>query len=183
MTRVYVGLGSNLGDRLANLRAAVEALAGLPGVTLGRRSQVWETRPLGPGTGPFLNAAVELLVEGVAPIDLLGHLLEIERAHGRERRERWGDRTLDLDLLCGYAEDGVELASDVAGLTLPHPGVGARDFVLRPLVDIDPALPIRGRTASEWLAALPDEDRTLLRRVEGELAGGEGSATVRRPGG
>ncbi|MFO7561106.1 MAG: 2-amino-4-hydroxy-6-hydroxymethyldihydropteridine diphosphokinase [Enhygromyxa sp.] len=198
MTRFYVGLGSNLGDRLATLRSAVAALAALPGVTLARCSSIWETRPLGPGTGPFCNAAVELLCEGVSATELLAALLEIERAHGRQRRERWGDRTLDLDLLCGYADDRgelgdlvelVELVIDVAGLTLPHPGVGARDFVLQPLVDIDPELEIRGRTVGDWLAALPPEERTLLGRLDGEL--GEGlvlpdsgpSATVRRPGG
>ncbi|HLT39204.1 MAG TPA: 2-amino-4-hydroxy-6-hydroxymethyldihydropteridine diphosphokinase [Enhygromyxa sp.] len=168
MTRFFVAIGSNLGDRPATIRSAVEAMAALPGVIIGRRSHVWQTRPLGPGSGPFLNAAVELLCTDVEPAALLASLLEIERRHGRERRERWGDRTLDLDLLCGYAEDGGELVIDVPGLTLPHPGFGARDFVLQPLVDIDPGLLIRGRPSADWLAALADEDRTVLGRFDAE---------------
>lgn len=178
MSRFFVAIGSNLGDRLASIRFAVEALAALPGVIVGRRSHVWETRPLGPGTGPFLNAAVELIGEP-EPIALLRELLEIERRHGRERRERWGDRTLDLDLVCGYDQAGGELVLDVPGLTLPHPRFGARDFVLQPLVDIDPGLRIRGRACADWLAEVPDEERTVL----GRLADDEASATVRPPGG
>jgi 2-amino-4-hydroxy-6-hydroxymethyldihydropteridine diphosphokinase len=180
--RLFVGIGSNLGDRLGHLRAAVDALAGLPGVTIGRRSDVWETRPLGPGSGPFLNAAVELACTGASPVELLEQLLEIEHRHGRERRERWGDRTLDLDLLCGFADHGGELVVETPGLRLPHPELGARDFVLQPLVDIDPDLRIGGRTCAERLAALVVEERTLLRRVS-DLAGGDGSATVQRTGG
>jgi 2-amino-4-hydroxy-6-hydroxymethyldihydropteridine diphosphokinase len=171
VSRYYVGIGSNLGDRLARLHAAVEALAEIPGVTLGRCSGVWETRPMGPGTGPFLNAAVELSYTLAGPDRLLEQLLEIERHHGRLRRERWGDRTLDLDLLCGYADDSGEIIADLPGLTLPHPELGARDFVLQPLVDIDPTLAIHGRSCADRLAALADEDRTLLRRF-GSLAGG-----------
>jgi 2-amino-4-hydroxy-6-hydroxymethyldihydropteridine diphosphokinase len=182
MSRLFVGIGSNLGDRVAYVRAAVGDLVALPGVAMGRCSDVWETRPLGPGSGPFLNAAVELICAGVEPAELLGQLLEIERRHGRERRERWGDRTLDLDLLCGFAEDGGELVVDAPGLRLPHPELGARDFVLQPLVDIDPDLRIGGRTCAERLAGLGVEQRTLLRRVSG-LADAEGSATVRRTGG
>lgn len=183
MSRLYVGIGSNLGDRLANLRSAANEIAALPGVTLERRSHIWETRPLGPGSGAFLNAAVELHCIDLAPIDLLAHTLEIERRHGRERRVRWGDRTLDLDLLCGFADDGGELVIAIAGLTLPHPELGARDFVLQPLVDIDPALVIAGRSCADRLAALADEQRTVLRRLEVGLAADDGSATVRPPGG
>jgi len=172
VSRYYVGIGSNLGGRLARLRAAVEQLAGVPGVTLGRFSGVWETRPMGPGTGPFLNAAVELSYAIAGPERLLEEMLVIERGHGRLRRERWGDRTLDLDLLCGYANnDNSEIIADLPGLTLPHPELGARDFVLQPLVDIDPSLVIDGRSCADLLAALADEERTLLRRF-GSLAGG-----------
>lgn len=169
MSRYYVGIGSNLGDRLASLRCAAAELAALPKVSLGRRSGVWETRPLGPGTGPFLNAAVELHVHDAAPLWLLEQLLAIERRHGRLRRERWGDRTLDLDLLCGFADDGSELTLDIPGLTLPHPELGARDFALRPLVDIDPSLRVGGQTCVDRLNALADADRTLLRRLDESL--------------
>ncbi len=165
--RFYVGVGSNLGDRLASLRSAVEALAAMPSTTLGRRSGVWETRPIGPGSGPFLNAAVELDTDASA-VELLERLLEIERMHGRIRRERWGDRTLDLDLLCGY-EGADELVIDQPGLTLPHPELGRRDFVLQPLVDIDPDLVIGGRRCADRLAGLAEDQRTLLRRLEAGL--------------
>jgi 2-amino-4-hydroxy-6-hydroxymethyldihydropteridine diphosphokinase len=163
--RYLVGIGSNLGDRLVRLQAAVDALAGSPDLTVVRRSGVWETRPMGPGSGPFLNAAVELSSADTQPLELLGRLLEIERQHGRLRRERWGDRTLDLDLLCGY-EGAAELVIDIPGLTLPHPEIGARDFVLQPLVDLDPELAIAGRRCADQLAAIPEDQRTLLRRLD-----------------
>lgn len=166
--RFFVGIGSNLGDRLERLRGAVGALAATPNLCVGRRSGIWETRPLGPGSGPFLNAAVELVDVALTPRDMLDRLLEIEREHGRVRRERWGDRTLDLDLLCGF-EGPTEIVVDLPGLTLPHPGIGARDFVLQPLVDIDPELLIAGRSCAARLAQLAEEQRTLLRRLDATL--------------
>jgi 2-amino-4-hydroxy-6-hydroxymethyldihydropteridine diphosphokinase len=165
VNRYFVGLGCNLGDRLATLRSAIDELAASPGVELRRRSNIWETRPLGPGTGPFLNMAVEVVSE-LEPEALLERLREIEIRHGRIRRERWGDRTLDLDLLCAFAADGREVIRDTATLTLPHPGVGERDFVLRPLLDIDAGLIVGGRNCAEQLAGLVDAQRTLLRRMD-----------------
>jgi 2-amino-4-hydroxy-6-hydroxymethyldihydropteridine diphosphokinase len=164
VSRYFIGLGSNLGDRLANLRSAAAALAAAPRLSLGGSSGIWETRPVGPGTGPFLNAALELRYAGPT-LELLELLLEIERVHGRLRRERWGDRTLDLDLLCGYADTGAELELELPGLRLPHPRLAARDFVLRPLADIDPSLLIAGQPCDERLAALAEDQRTLLRRL------------------
>ena len=108
-----VGLGANLGDRLTTLASAVRALAH-EGVVL-RLSSVYETQAVGPPQPDYLNAAI-LLGSTLPPLELLGALLTIERAHGRERRERWGPRTLDLDLL--YSP-GLELNDPV--LTLPHP--------------------------------------------------------------
>lgn len=163
--RYFVGLGCNLGDRLATLRSAIDELAASPGVELRGRSNIWETRPLGPGSGPFLNAAVEVVAE-LEPELLLVRLREIEVRHGRVRRERWGDRTLDLDLLCAFDADGREVICDTATLTLPHPGVGERDFVLQPLLDIDPGLVVGGRNCAERLAGLADDQRTLLGRIE-----------------
>ncbi|WP_106395504.1 2-amino-4-hydroxy-6-hydroxymethyldihydropteridine diphosphokinase, partial [Enhygromyxa salina] len=90
MSRYFVALGSNLGDRLARLRDAVAEIAATPGVELRACSGVWETRPVGPGSGAFLNGAVEL-VTTLDGEQLLAGLLEIERHHGRVRRERWGD--------------------------------------------------------------------------------------------
>jgi 2-amino-4-hydroxy-6-hydroxymethyldihydropteridine diphosphokinase len=161
--RYFVGLGSNLGDRVATVCEAIEQLAALPDVSLRGRSAIWETRPLGPGTHAFVNAAVEIASE-LEPPALLRRLLEIEAAHGRVRRERWGDRTLDLDLLCGFV-DGRELQWSDDSLSLPHPGLTSRDFVLQPLLELDAELVVAGRRVDAWLAALTDERRTLLRRV------------------
>jgi 2-amino-4-hydroxy-6-hydroxymethyldihydropteridine diphosphokinase len=178
--RYFVGVGCNLGDRLASLRSAIDELAESPGVELHGRSGIWETRPLGPGSGPFLNAAVEVISE-LAPEALLERLRAIEIRHGRIRRERWGDRTLDLDLLCAFTVDGREVVCDMPTLTLPHPGVGERDFVLQPLLDIDGQLRVGGVDCAERLAALTDDQRTLLRRVD-QPAGREASPHAgRRP--
>ena len=125
-----VGLGANLGDRLTTLASAVRALAH-EGVVL-RLSSVYETQAVGPPQPDYLNAAI-LLGSTLPPLELLGALLTIERAHGRERRERWGPRTLDLDLL--YSP-GLELNDPV--LTLPHPELHCRPFALVPLLDVLP---------------------------------------------
>lgn len=159
-TRWFIGLGSNLGDRLATLRSAVEALGRLPGFERIAVSSAWSTRPLGPGSGPFINAAVELRsADDADPERLLDELLRIEREHGRVRRERWGDRTLDLDLLCADV-DGRERVWTSDRLTLPHPGVLVRDFVLRPLIELDAALVVGGRRCLDALAEVAEP--TLL---------------------
>ena len=167
MSRCFVGLGTNLGDRLAFLRAACEALGALPQTELHACSSVWETRPVGPGTGPYLNAAVELRSE-LDPEALLVELARIEDQLGRVRRERWGDRSIDLDLLGVLEVDGVELRRASEHLTLPHPGVHQRDFVLTPLLELDAQLELDGQRCADSLAALSESERTLLRRF-GEL--------------
>lgn len=164
MTRYFVGLGSNLGDRIGNLRGAVARIDAMPDVEVRRRSQIWETRPLGPGSGPFVNAAIEVVTE-LAPEDMLGRLLDIEIAYGRIRRQRWGDRTLDLDLLCAF-DNGHEVRRADGGLKLPHPGLTERDFVLQPLLDIDAELRVSGRGCVDWLASIDHAGRTLLRSLE-----------------
>lgn len=125
---VVVGLGSNLGDRQGTLLRAVDDLRKLGEVRAV--SSLYETAPLGPAQPDFLNAAVSLRADH-APAALLAALLEIERAHGRERRERWGPRTLDLDMLWirGRIIDEPEL-------TVPHPGLASRAFALFPLLDV-----------------------------------------------
>ena len=135
MTRAYVGVGSNLGDREATIAAALAALPGVVGVSTLR-----ETEPVGViDQPPFLNGAVALETE-LAPRVLLDLLLAIERDLGRERRERWGPRTIDLDLLL-YADETV----DEPGLTVPHPRLHERRFALEPLLDLDPELAVPGR--------------------------------------
>ena len=130
---VVVGLGSNLGDRRATLDAALVAIATLPGTDVVARTEPRETAPVGgPPQGPFLNAAA-LLATTLAPRALLDALLAIERANGRERRERWGPRTLDLDVLWIAG-----LVVDEPGLAVPHPHLLVRSFALAPLVELVP---------------------------------------------
>ncbi|MDX6398424.1 MAG: 2-amino-4-hydroxy-6-hydroxymethyldihydropteridine diphosphokinase [Gaiellaceae bacterium] len=135
MTTAYVGLGANLGDREATIRAAVAALPGVVAVSTLR-----ETAPVGKTDQPrFLNGVAALDTE-LSPRELLAFLLSVERELGRERRERWGPRTIDLDLLL-Y---GVETL-DEPGLTVPHPRLHERRFALEPLAELAPDLVIPGR--------------------------------------
>ena len=145
MTRAYVGVGANLGDREATIRSALDALPGVVAVSALR-----ETDPVGVvEQPPFLNGAVALETD-LAPRDLLDVLLSVERGLGRERRERWGPRTIDLDLLL-YGDETI----DEPGLTVPHPRLHERRFALEPLLDLDPELAIPGRgRVSDLLAGL-----------------------------
>jgi len=130
--RVYVALGSNMGDRAAHLAHARERLARLPATRLLAASRVEETAPIGPVTqGPYLNQMV-LLETGLEPAELLGQLHAIELERGRVRRERWGPRTLDLDIV---RWDG--RAVQDPDLTIPHPELSNRDFWLREIADLD----------------------------------------------
>jgi 2-amino-4-hydroxy-6-hydroxymethyldihydropteridine diphosphokinase len=135
LTRAYVGVGANLGDRERTIRSAVAALPGVFAVSALR-----ETEPVGvAGQPPFLNGAVALDTAMTAR-ELLDGLLAIEQALGRERRERWGPRTIDLDLLL-YGDEAI----DEPGLTVPHPRLHERRFALEPLAELDPELVIPGR--------------------------------------
>jgi 2-amino-4-hydroxy-6-hydroxymethyldihydropteridine diphosphokinase len=149
--RAFVGLGSNLGDRERTIGRAVELLARTPGVDLVAVSHLRETEPWGPA---YLNGAVELATE-LPPRALLDVLLAVEQALGRDRTgERWGPRTIDLDLLL-YGE--VEV--DEPGLTVPHPRLHERRFALEPLAELAPDAVVPGRgSVSELLAALGDDD-------------------------
>ena len=139
MTRAYVGLGANLGPREVTLLRAVDLLAATDGVEIVAVSQLRETDPVGVVDQPaFLNGAVAIDTT-LAPRELLDVLLATERALGRVRAERWGPRTIDLDLLV-YGDEVV----DEPGLRVPHPRLAERRFVLEPLADLDPALEIPG---------------------------------------
>jgi 2-amino-4-hydroxy-6-hydroxymethyldihydropteridine diphosphokinase len=128
--RVVVGLGANLGDRLGTLRGAVTELSAIARIL--EVSPVFETAPVGPEQPDFLNAAV-LLDYGGTPRELLQAVLVIERDFGRERRERWGPRTLDLDLLW---IEGVLV--DEPDLHVPHAHLPERRFALEPLLSVAP---------------------------------------------
>ena len=144
----YVGLGANLGDPVATLRAAVADLAREAG-TVTAVSPVYRTTPVGVTDQPPFRNAVAALSTRLAPEPLLDVLLAVEARHGRVRGRRWGPRTLDLDLLW---YEGVRMEGD--RLVVPHPRAHEREFVLRPLCDLDPGLDLHGRSAAEWLAGL-----------------------------
>ena len=135
MSRAYVALGSNLGDRVAHLQNAVDALATTAGVAVAAVSRVYETTPVGgPPQDAYLNAVVAIDTD-LDPHALLALGQEIERAAERVRVERWGPRTLDVDVLLFD-----DLRLDDPDLTIPHPRMWERGFVLAPLRDVAPAL-------------------------------------------
>jgi 2-amino-4-hydroxy-6-hydroxymethyldihydropteridine diphosphokinase len=159
--RTAVALGSNLGDRLGNLRAARRQIMRLAGVQPPvLTSAIYETEPVGcePGAGKFLNGVVEFEYEG-DPVDLLEQLAGIEESLGRARDHRRNvSRTIDIDLLyCGE----LQIASE--RLQLPHPRMHTRRFVLQPLADIRPELVLPGhtKTVAELLAEFKEPAKPL----------------------
>lgn len=148
MTVAYVGLGSNLGDARAHVLRAFEDLAQLPETRLEARSGLYRSAPLdAPGQADYVNAAAGVDTE-LSAAQLLAALQDIERRHGRERPYANAPRTLDLDLLL-YDE----AAFDSAMLTLPHPRMHRRAFVLAPLLELDPRLEVPGRGSVRELLA------------------------------
>ena len=150
MTRAYVGVGANLGDREGTIRAALAALDARPDVAVVAVSTLRETDPVGYLDQPrFLNGAAALETE-LGPRELLDALLEVERELGRVRGEgpRFGPRPIDLDLLLHG-----DLVLDEPGLVVPHPRLHERLFTLEPLAELDPALVVPGRGAVEDLLA------------------------------
>jgi 2-amino-4-hydroxy-6-hydroxymethyldihydropteridine diphosphokinase len=150
VTTAYVGLGANIGPREVTLLRAVDLLAEADGVDVVGVSQLRETEPVGVVDQPrFLNGVVQVETS-LSPRALLDLLLEIEASLGRVRGERWGPRTIDLDLLV-YGSERV----DEPGLRVPHPHLHERAFVLEPLAELAPELGVPGLgRVSELLAAL-----------------------------
>jgi 2-amino-4-hydroxy-6-hydroxymethyldihydropteridine diphosphokinase len=147
VTSAYVGLGANLGHREATIRAAVEALGAEEGVEIVALSTLRETEPVGVGEQPLFLNGVVALDTALSARELLDRLLEIEQRFGRVRTPgEHGPRTLDLDLLL-YGDDAI----DEPGLTLPHPRLHERRFVLEPLGELAPGLVVPGRGAVESL--------------------------------
>lgn len=159
MTRVFIGLGSNLDDPVVQLKKAIEQLNQLPQVSLIKTSAFYRSKPMGPQDQPdFVNAVVELET-GLSADKLLDELQRIEHSQGRVRSLHWGPRTLDLDILL-YGDEVIATER----LTVPHAGIAQRNFVLVPLADIvgmDFQLPNTG-TTGECLAACPDDELQRL---------------------
>ncbi|MFF8656392.1 2-amino-4-hydroxy-6-hydroxymethyldihydropteridine diphosphokinase [Streptomyces huasconensis] len=156
--RAVISLGSNLGNRLETLQGAVDALEDTPGLRVKAVSPVYETEPWGvdPGTQPSYFNAVVVVKTTLPPASLLERAQAVEEAFHRVRDERWGPRTLDVDIVA-YAD----VVSDDPALTLPHPRAHERAFVLAPWHDIDPEAQLTGRGAvAELLAAVTREGVT-----------------------
>ena len=158
--RAYVGMGSNLGDRAGNLLMALRGMTGA-GLSVARLSSAYETEPVGvfEEQPAFLNMVAELAAPLPEPEELLRLLLDIERSLGRSRERPLAPRTLDLDLLLYGGE-----MSATDALTLPHPRLHLRRFVLAPLAELIPDArhPARGETFAELLAATPDRPSVRL---------------------
>lgn len=153
--RAVISLGSNLGNRLETLQGAVDALEDTPGVRIKAVSPVYETDPWGvePGSQPSYFNAVVVLKTTLPPSSLLERAHAVEDAFDRTRDERWGARTLDIDIVA-YAN----VVDDDPRLTLPHPRAHERAFVLAPWYDVDPEAQVPGRGAvGELLAAIGQE--------------------------
>lgn len=153
---IYIGLGSNLGDPRENIAAGLEGLAALAGVSAVRASSCYLTAPVGKTDQPaFVNAVAGARYSG-EPLELLDGLMAIEKSRGRVRLERWGARTLDMDILLFG-----DRIMDLPRLKVPHPEMAGRAFVLVPLAELAPdlILPGWGCTAAEMLEAMDPAQR------------------------
>ncbi len=151
--RVFIGLGSNLENPSEQIRTAVKDMRQMPETSLVACSSLYKSPPMGPQDQPdYINAVVELKTE-LGPHQLLDHLQKIEQQHGRTRKRHWGERTLDLDVL---VYGGQELNDE--RLTVPHPGVAERAFVIYPLAELDKQLMIPGLGIAQQLAELCPRD-------------------------
>jgi 2-amino-4-hydroxy-6-hydroxymethyldihydropteridine diphosphokinase len=154
----YIGLGANLGDPTAQIRSARAAIAAHPEIQEIACSPLYRSAPLGPSDQPPYVNAVMAVATTLEPLALLKFLQQVEQQHGRTRDgQRWGPRTLDLDLLL-YDQSVIESED----LQIPHPGIAEREFVLQPLLDLAPDLEIPGLgPAGRLLAGCPRRDSRL----------------------
>lgn len=158
--RAFISLGSNLGNRLGNLRGAIAAIREMPGLSITATSSVYETEPLGNRAQPkFINAVIEVGCE-LSPAELLSVLQRIEKHMGRERQGKWEPRVIDLDII--YFGDRVLASED---LIVPHPEAARRAFVLEPLAEIAPDFvdPVEGKPVRELLERLDRAGQAVAR--------------------
>lgn len=167
---VYLGLGSNLGDRLSNLKQAVDLLGTGRGVEVVRSSRVYETEPVGPPQPDYLNAVIDVRTS-LTPRELLDACLSVERDMGRVRTQRWGPRVIDIDVLTYHRETLSE-----TDLAIPHPRMAQRPFVMVPLLELDddPFLPGGASLAGLRL----DRDGSAVRLFAEPLRTRPGSVSV-----
>lgn len=150
----FIGVGSNQNDPLKQCRTAVTAIDSHPDLTLLHQSHLYKSEPFGqPDQEWFVNLVIQVET-GLLPDQLLEVLLKIEQDMGRERREKWGPRTIDLDILLYDT-----IVMDKEGLTIPHPGIAERRFVLEPLNDLAPELghPLLNKSIEILLSELQDD--------------------------
>jgi len=162
----YIGIGSNLGDKLNNCLKAVGFIDTTPGLSVEAQSDFYRTRPvLVEGQGWYVNAVISISTE-MSAHDLLRRLLAIEAVMGRERKRKWDARTIDLDILLFGSE-----RIDEEGLTVPHSLMHLRRFVLVPMAQLAPDLihPALGKTMYRLNEDLPEDDQTVIRmgRIDG----------------
>jgi len=154
---IFLGLGSNLGDRRENVLAAIRQLAACPGIQVEKVSSLYETEPVGyKEQADFINAVVQIST-GLSPLELLHSCQRIEAGLGRKREMHWGPRTIDIDIL--LFDDRV---MQTAELTLPHPYLAQRRFVLLPLAELTAAPLLNGLSAAALLQQCQDRSAVVL---------------------
>ena len=158
MTIAYIGLGSNMQLPKQQIKSAIKSIAEIPEIQVLKASSLYKSKPVGPrGQDDYINAVIKIETEFM-PFELLGYMQDIENQHGRIRKERWGPRTLDLDILIF----GKEIIQD-KNLTIPHSEIEKRPFVLVPLAEIDANCSIPGvGVISDLLAVNDQKDLELL---------------------
>lgn len=157
INKVFLALGSNMGNREDNLTKAVSAVSGTEETRLLKVSNIYETKPVGfTEQDDFLNMAA-LIETGLSPLKLLDKLQEVETAMGRVREVRWGPRTVDIDILL---YDDIKM--NAQRLTIPHPRMFERAFVMVPLRDLDPDLKIDDRSIDEIIDNCEDKSGVIL---------------------
>ena len=159
MTIAYIGLGSNMESPKQQIKSAIKSIAEIPEIQILKASSLYKSKPVGPeGQNDYINAVIKIETEFM-PLELLGCMQDIENQHGRVRIERWGPRTLDLDILMF----GEKIIKDNK-LTVPHPEIANRSFVLVPLAEIDSNCLIPGKgPVANLLNVVDQKDLEIIR--------------------